>query len=64
VGTGTKRNTYRERVTGARVDRRKLLKLLNALTSGDVVTVTRIDRLVRSTFDLCGIVKRIVDGSA
>jgi resolvase-like protein len=31
---------------------------------GDVVTVTRIDRLARSTFDLFGIVKRIVDAKA
>jgi DNA invertase Pin-like site-specific DNA recombinase len=29
-----------------------------------VVTVTRIDRLTRSTFDLFGIVKRIVDAKA
>jgi DNA invertase Pin-like site-specific DNA recombinase len=29
-----------------------------------VVTVTRIDRLARSTFDLFGIVKRIVDAKA
>jgi hypothetical protein len=29
----------------------------------DVVTVTRIDRLARSTFDLFGIVKRIVDAT-
>jgi len=28
------------------------------------VTVTRIDRLARSTFDLFGIVKRIVDANA
>ena len=32
-----------------------------ALGSGDVVTVTRIDRLARSTFDLFAIVKQIVD---
>jgi DNA invertase Pin-like site-specific DNA recombinase len=31
-----------------------------ALAPGDVVTVTRIDRLARSSFDLFGIVKRIV----
>jgi DNA invertase Pin-like site-specific DNA recombinase len=31
---------------------------------GDVVTVTRIDRLARSTFDLFAIVKRIVDAEA
>src|SRR6202048_3107345 len=55
---------YREKVTGAHSDRRELLKLLNALAPGDVVTVTRIDRLARSTFDLFGIVKRIVDAKA
>jgi DNA invertase Pin-like site-specific DNA recombinase len=30
----------------------------------DVVTVTRIDRLARSTFDLFGIVEQIVDTGA
>src|SRR6267154_535976 len=55
---------YREKVTGAHADRRELLKLLKNLTPGDVVTVTRIDRLARSTFDLFGIVKRIVDAKA
>ena len=55
---------YREKVTGAHSDRRELLKMLKALAPGDVVTVTRIDRLARSTFDLFGIVKRIVDAKA
>src|SRR5215208_3495987 len=55
------RNIYREKVTGSRADRRELLRMLNRLTPGDVVTVTRIDRLARSTFDLFAIVKRIVD---
>jgi DNA invertase Pin-like site-specific DNA recombinase len=55
---------YREKVTGARADRRELLKLLAALAPGDVVTVTRIDRLARSTFDLFAIVKQIVDANA
>jgi DNA invertase Pin-like site-specific DNA recombinase len=48
---------YREKATTARPDRRALLKLLTALAPGDVVTVTRIDRLARSTFDLFAIVK-------
>ena len=52
---------YREKATGARPDRRALLKLLQALAPGDVVTVTRIDRLARSIFDLFSIVKQIVD---
>jgi DNA invertase Pin-like site-specific DNA recombinase len=55
---------YRENVTGAHSDRRELLRLLNGLAPGDVVTVTRIDRLARSTFDLFAIVKQIVDAKA
>src|SRR5664279_3575933 len=52
---------YREKASGAQADRRQLLRLLKGLTPGDVVTVTRIDRLARSTFDLFAIVKQIVD---
>jgi DNA invertase Pin-like site-specific DNA recombinase len=55
---------FREKVTGAKADRRELLKLLKATKPGDVVTVTRIDRLARSTFDLFAIVKQIVDVGA
>ena len=55
---------FREKVTGARSDRRELLKMLHAVAPGDVVTVTRIDRLARSTFDLFAIVKQIVDAKA
>src|SRR6202007_1802557 len=62
-GAGCSR-IYREKVTGAHSDRRELLKLLKALAPGDVVTVTRIDRLARSTFDLFAIVKEIVDAKA
>src|SRR5271168_3796101 len=58
------RNIYREKVTGARADRHELNRMLGKLAPGDVVTVTRIDRLARSTFDLFGIVKRIVDAKA
>jgi DNA invertase Pin-like site-specific DNA recombinase len=52
---------YRGKASGAQADRRELLRLLKALGPGDVVTVTRIDRLARSTFDLFAIVKQIVD---
>jgi DNA invertase Pin-like site-specific DNA recombinase len=58
------RNIFREKVTGARADRRELTRMLGKLAPGDVVMVTRIDRLARSTFDLFGIVKRIVDAKA
>lgn len=55
---------YREKASGARSDRRELQRLLRALTPGDVVVVTRIDRLARSTFDLFAIVKAIADAGA
>src|SRR3954454_16364844 len=58
------RNIYREKATGARADRRELNRMLAKLAPGDVVTVTRIDRLARRTFDLFAIVKRIVDAKA
>jgi DNA invertase Pin-like site-specific DNA recombinase len=58
------RNIYRERATGSRPDRREPNRMLGKLGPGDVVTLTRIDRLARSTFDLFGIVKRIVDAKA
>ncbi len=38
--------------------------MTKALGSGDVVMVTRIDRLARSTFDLFAIVKQILDAGA
>ena len=52
---------YREKASGAQPTRRELLRMLKAIAPGDVVTVTRIDRLARSTFDLFAIVKQIVD---
>ena len=58
------RHIYREKVTGAQADRRELLKMLKQLAPGDVVVVTRIDRLARSTFDLFSIVKQITDAGA
>jgi DNA invertase Pin-like site-specific DNA recombinase len=35
--------------------------MLDSLAPGDVVTVTRIDRFARSTFDLFAVVKQIVE---
>jgi DNA invertase Pin-like site-specific DNA recombinase len=52
---------FRGQTSGAHVDRRQLLRLLQGLTPGDVVTVTRIDRLARTAFDLFAIVKQTVD---
>ena len=55
---------YREKASGAQADRRELQRMLKALGPGNLVTVTRIDRLARSTFDLFAIVKRITDAGA
>lgn len=55
---------FKEKVSGARADRRELNRLLATLGEGDQVLVTRIDRLARSTFDLFAIVRRIVDAKA
>ena len=52
---------YREKVSGAKVDRKELGKLLKSLATGDQVVVTRIDRLARSVFELFAIVKKIID---
>ena len=43
---------FREKVSGARADRPELARLMRGLTAGDVVLVTRLDRLARSTRDL------------
>jgi DNA invertase Pin-like site-specific DNA recombinase len=45
-------------------DRRELNRMLAKLATDDAMTVTRTDRLARSTFDLFGIIKRIVDAKA
>ncbi len=46
---------FREKVSGARADRPELKRLVRALRQGDVVLITRLDRLARSTRDLLNI---------
>src|SRR6267154_2154212 len=43
---------FREVASGAKTDRPQLRRLLAQIGPGDVVTVTRLDRLARSTRDL------------
>src|ERR1700720_1866890 len=43
---------FREVASGAKTDRAQLRRLLDQLAPGDVLTVTRLDRLARSTRDL------------
>ena len=49
----------RPRVSYTRRDRPELARLLDHLRTGDVVTVTRLDRLARSTRDLLDIAEQI-----
>src|SRR5580704_9195523 len=43
---------YREKVSGVRADRPQLAKLMAKLMPGDIVVVTKLDRLGRSTREL------------
>jgi DNA invertase Pin-like site-specific DNA recombinase len=55
---------YAEKVSGARSDRVQLTKLIRRLEAGDVVIVTRLDRLARSTRDLLNILDAISKAGA
>jgi DNA invertase Pin-like site-specific DNA recombinase len=52
---------FREKVSGAKTDRAQLIKAVGALTEGDVLLVTRLDRLARSTRDLLNILAVIAE---
>jgi DNA invertase Pin-like site-specific DNA recombinase len=55
---------YAEKVSGAKTDRPELAKLLRRLERGDVLVVTRLDRLARSTRDLLNILDVIAKAGA
>lgn len=50
---------FEEKVSGAKRDRPQLTALLDQLRPGDVVTVTRLDRLARSTRNLLDIAEQL-----
>src|SRR5258707_10428498 len=50
---------YREKVSGVRADRPQLAKLMASLKPGDVVVVTKLDRLGRSTRELLDLIDHI-----
>ena len=50
---------FEEKASGAKRDRPALVQMLDHLRPGDVVTITRLDRLARSTADLLDIAKHI-----
>jgi DNA invertase Pin-like site-specific DNA recombinase len=55
---------YREKVSGTKSDRAELGKLLRALQPGDVLIITRLDRLARSTRDLLNVLDAVAKAKA
>src|SRR5712672_1080643 len=55
---------YREKISGIRADRPQLAKLMAGLGAGDVVVVTKLDRLGRSTRELLDLIDRISKAGA
>ena len=54
----------KEKVSGAKTDRAELAKAIRRLEPGDLLVVTRLDRLARSTRDLLNIVAVIAEREA
>ena len=50
---------YEEKASGAKRDRPQLTLMLDHISVGDVVMITRLDRLARSTRDLLDIAERL-----
>ena len=58
------RRLYEEKLSGARRDRPELARLLDQVREGDVLVVTRLDRLARSTRDLLDVAERLREADA
>ena len=50
---------FKEKASGAKTDRPELAKVIRRLEPGDVLVVTRLDRLARSTRDLLNVLDEI-----
>jgi DNA invertase Pin-like site-specific DNA recombinase len=55
---------FKEKISGAKTDRPELVKAIGRLEPGDVLVVTRLDRLARSTRDLLNVIAAIVERGA
>src|SRR5205823_770816 len=55
---------FKEKVSGAKTDRPELAKVIRRLGPGDVLVVTRLDRLARSTHDLLNVLATIGERQA
>jgi DNA invertase Pin-like site-specific DNA recombinase len=50
---------FKEKISGVRADRPQLFRLMAKLMPGDIVVVTKLDRLGRSTRELLELIERI-----
>jgi DNA invertase Pin-like site-specific DNA recombinase len=57
-------SVYREVASGAKTDRAKLRQVLSKLAAGDVLMVTQLDRLARSTRDLLNTLAAVTEKGA
>ena len=55
---------FKEKVSGVKTDRAELAKVIRRLEPGDVLVVTRLDRLARSTRDLLNVLAAIGEREA
>ena len=55
---------FKEKVSGVKTDRPELAKLIRRLEPDDVLTVTRLDRLARSTRDLLNVLDELAKRGA
>jgi DNA invertase Pin-like site-specific DNA recombinase len=57
-------NIFKEKASGAKTDRPELARAIRRLAPGDVLIVSRLDRLARSTRDLLNVLAAIADRGA
>src|SRR5580704_3156104 len=55
---------YSEKASGARCDRAELARVIKRLQPGDVLVVTRLDRLASSTRDLLNVLEAVKQAGA
>jgi DNA invertase Pin-like site-specific DNA recombinase len=58
------KKVFRETASGTKTDRSQLRKALEQIDAGDVLMVTRLDRLARSTRDLLNTLATVADRKA
>lgn len=59
-----KRNIYSEKMTGTKLEREQLNKMLDELQAGDTIVISDLTRISRSTKDLLAIIDKIKEKGA